>query len=166
MDITTPLPAGTVVRRAGTHDVAALGRLGAHLMRVHHAFDPARFLPPGDHPEEGYGGFLSTQLRESDVAIFVADRGGEVIGYVYAGVEPLSWKELRDRAGFVHDLVVTSEHRRGGVGQAMLDAALQWFRDRGLPRVVLWTAEPNAGAQRLFARAGFRRTMVEMTREL
>jgi ribosomal protein S18 acetylase RimI-like enzyme len=32
--------------------------------------------------------------------------------------------------------------------------------------VVLWTAEQNRDAQRLFERLGFRRTMVEMTREL
>jgi len=31
---------------------------------------------------------------------------------------------------------------------------------------VLSTAERNEAAQRLFASAGFRRTMVEMTREL
>jgi len=30
----------------------------------------------------------------------------------------------------------------------------------------LWTAEQNSAAQRLFSRLGFRRTMIEMTREL
>jgi RimJ/RimL family protein N-acetyltransferase len=35
-----------------------------------------------------------------------------------------------------------------------------------MPRVILWTAEKNDAAQQLFARAGFRRTMIEMTREL
>jgi ribosomal protein S18 acetylase RimI-like enzyme len=39
-------------------------------------------------------------------------------------------------------------------------------QDRGAPRVVLGTAEQNEPAQRLFERLGFRRTMVEMTREL
>jgi hypothetical protein len=34
-----------------------------------------------------------------------------------------------------------------------------------VPRVMLWTAEKNDYAQRLFARLGFRRTMIEMTRE-
>jgi hypothetical protein len=30
---------------------------------------------------------------------------------------------------------------------------------------MLWTAERNPTAQRLFERLGFRRTMIEMTRE-
>jgi len=36
----------------------------------------------------------------------------------------------------------------------------------GAPRCVLHTRFENFAAQRLFERAGFRRTMVEMTREL
>ena len=47
-----------------------------------------------------------------------------------------------------------------------MEAAIDWLRRRGAPRVVLWTAEQNDAAQRLFDRLGFRRTMIEMTREL
>jgi RimJ/RimL family protein N-acetyltransferase len=46
------------------------------------------------------------------------------------------------------------------------DATVAALAARGAPRVVLMTAERNETAQRLFARAGFRRTMIEMTREL
>jgi RimJ/RimL family protein N-acetyltransferase len=35
-----------------------------------------------------------------------------------------------------------------------------------MPRVILGTAEKNERAQRLFTKLGFRRTMIEMTREL
>jgi ribosomal protein S18 acetylase RimI-like enzyme len=38
--------------------------------------------------------------------------------------------------------------------------------ERGTPRLVLHTATQNQTAQRLFARFGFRTTMLEMTREL
>jgi ribosomal protein S18 acetylase RimI-like enzyme len=154
------------IRRAERGDVLALGRLGALLMRTHHAFDPLRFLAPGDSPEEGYGWFLASQLNQNDVAVFVAERGGEVVGYVYAGVEPLSWKELRDEAGFIHDIAVDEPARRSGIAGRLLDAAIAWLGEQGVPRVVLWTADLNAGAQNLFAARGFRRTMVEMTREL
>jgi ribosomal protein S18 acetylase RimI-like enzyme len=43
---------------------------------------------------------------------------------------------------------------------------MEALKSRGAPRVVLSTAEKNHAAQRLFDRAGFRRTMIEMTREL
>jgi ribosomal protein S18 acetylase RimI-like enzyme len=62
--------------------------------------------------------------------------------------------------------VVDPAHRGRGIGQALLDATLAELQSRGAPMVVLSTAERNEVAQRLFARAGFRRTMIEMTREL
>jgi ribosomal protein S18 acetylase RimI-like enzyme len=38
-----------------------------------------------------------------------------------------------------------------GVGRLLLEATLEFFRSRGVPRVVLSTAERNEAAQRLFA---------------
>ena len=136
------------------------------LMRTHYGFDPLRFLPPGEDPESGYGWFLGTQLEAEDVVVFVAEHARHVIGYVYAGVEPLSWKELRDEAGFIHDIAVEEDMRRAGAARALMEAAVEWLRDRGISRVMLWTAEQNAAAQHLFDALGFRRTMVEMTKEL
>jgi ribosomal protein S18 acetylase RimI-like enzyme len=52
------------------------------------------------------------------------------------------------------------------VGLALAEAVIARLRALGAPRVVLHTAVQNAAAQRLFERLGFRRTMVEMTREL
>jgi ribosomal protein S18 acetylase RimI-like enzyme len=88
------------------------------------------------------------------------------VGYVYAGIEPVSWVALREESGYVHDLIVDEAHRGKGVATALMEAALAWVRDRGVPRVVLGTAQQNDVAQRLFERLGFRRTMIEMTREL
>lgn len=135
-------------------------------MRTHYAFDPQRFLAAGDHAERGYASFLKSQLDDDDVVVFVAENDGRVVGYVYAGLEPMSWKELRGPAGFIHDVVVEDASRSSGAGTALIDAAIAWLKDRGAPRVVLWTADRNEAAQRLFARLGFRRTMIEMTKEL
>ena len=164
--MTRPLPADVRIRRATDADVPALGRLGAALLRLHYGFDPQRFMAPHGDPEEGYAWFLGSQLREDDAVIVVAERKGDVVGYVYAALEPLSWKELREAAGFIHDVVVDEAHRGTGIASALIESASAWLRDRGAPRVMLWTAERNHAAQRLFEQAGFRRTMIEMTREL
>jgi GNAT superfamily N-acetyltransferase len=154
------------IRKATDADLPALGRLGALLLRAHYQFDSQRFMAPGADLEGGYAWFLGTQLREEDVVVLVAEQRASVVGYVYAGLEPQSWKELREACGFIHDVVVDERGRRTGVATALIDAATDWLREQGAPRVILWTAQPNEGAQRLFERLGFRRTMVEMTKEL
>jgi ribosomal protein S18 acetylase RimI-like enzyme len=153
------------IRLAQEGDLPGLGRLGALLVYQHHAFDPARFLAPDDGVEEGYAWFLGTQLQAPDVVIHVAQVEGEVVGYVYAAIEPPSWKELREQAGFIHDIVVDERFRRRGVGQQLLEAAVAWLEQRGAPQILLCTATANLPAQRLFARLGFRTTMLEMSRQ-
>jgi GNAT superfamily N-acetyltransferase len=160
------VPTDVVIRRAQRGDLGALGSLGATLLRVHHEFDRARFMTPGTDPEGGYAWFLGTQLTRRDARVFVAERDGVVVGYVYAAVEPQSWKELRDEAGFIHDVLVDESARGGGVARALVEAAMVWLRGCGVPRVVLWTAHANEPAHRLFAALGFRPTMIEMTKEL
>jgi ribosomal protein S18 acetylase RimI-like enzyme len=154
------------IHGAAPADMPAIGRLGALLVRTHHDFDPKRFIAATPRTESGYGSFLGTQLDAPNIVILAAERDGEVIGYTYAGVEDTDYMSLRGPAGVLYDIVVDPAHRGQGVGRMLLDATLEALKARGAPRVVLSTAERNAPAQRLFERAGFRRTMIEMTREL
>ncbi len=135
-------------------------------MRAHYAFDAHRFLAPGDGAESGYAHFLGSQLTDAESIVLVAEHDERIVGYVYAAIEPLSWKELRDECGYIHDLLVTDEARRSGVGDALLNTAIEWLKERGMPRVVLWTAAHNDAARRVFERRRFRATMTEMTLEL
>lgn len=152
------------LRRAVDADREALGRYGGALMRQHHAFDPERFIQV-PHPEVGYARFLAGEVANDESLVMVAERDGQVIGYVYASLEPQSWKELRGACGYLHDVFVDADARGTGTGKRLVRAAIAWLEKRGAPRVVLLSAARNEGAQRLFARLGFRPTMVEMTRE-
>lgn len=153
------------IRPATPADRDALGRYGAALMRQHHASDPRRFLMT-DHPEAGYGRFLVSHLDDDAMCVRVAEDAGEVVGYVFAGLEPLSWKDLRGPCGYVHDVYVDARARKQGAGRALLAAAIEWVRGRGIGQVVLSSKAGNETAQRLFAEVGFRPTMVEMTLDL
>jgi ribosomal protein S18 acetylase RimI-like enzyme len=154
------------VRPAIPADLPALGRLGALLVAGHHEFDRRRFLAPMPHLPDAYAQFLGTQLQRENAVILVAERDGAVIGYALGALEGTDYMALRGPAAVLNDLVVDPEQRRQGVGAMLLDAALAALAGLGAPRVVLFTAERNAAAQRLFERSGFRRTMIEMTREL
>jgi ribosomal protein S18 acetylase RimI-like enzyme len=160
------MSAAPSIRPATLKDVGAIGRLGALLVREHHDFDPQRFIAATAQTEKRYGSFLGTQLEEPNIVILVAERDGKVIGYTYSGVEGIDYMSLRAPAGVIYDIVVDPDYRQQGVGRILIDATLEALKSKGSPRVVLSTAERNAAAQRLFDRAGFRRTMIEMTREL
>ena len=113
-----------------------------------------------------YASFISTQLEDPNKTVIVADDNGDVVGYAYGAVEGYDFLALRGPAGVLHDVIVDPQHRGRGIGRLLIGAALEFFKSRGVPRVVLSTAEQNEAAQRLFASMNFRRTMIEMTRDL
>lgn len=144
----------------------ALGRMGAMLVEEHHEFDPKRFIAPLPDLARRYGNFLVSQAQQVDKIVLVAELDGEVVGYAYAGVEGNDYMVLRGPAGEVYDLVIDPSHRRQGIGSRLLQATLDALARHGAPRAVLFTAAKNKSAEAMFAKAGFRCTMVEMTREL
>src|SRR5262249_2270575 len=142
-----------IIRPAATEDWPRIGELGQILVRAHHEYDSSRFIPPAMLRAEVYTSRVRDEIAGGQMIVRVADIDGLVAGYVFAGVEPESWKELRRDAGYVHDLVVDQAHRGAGVGAALVASALEWFDARGVTRIMLWTAPQNIQAQRLFRRA-------------
>lgn len=159
----TAAPPQLQIRPAAPTDEAALGRLGAMLVALHHDFDPQRFIPEEPGTARGYGRFLVSQLAEPDALVLVAEADGAVVGYAYAAVEGQDWMALRGPAGVIYDILIDPERRGQRLGSRLLAAVVEALTQRGSPRIVLSAAARNEGAQRLFARFGFRPTMVEMT---
>jgi ribosomal protein S18 acetylase RimI-like enzyme len=152
------------VRRATAADLPSLGRLGALLVRQHYEFDRRRFLAPTTDTPGHYASFLGSQLDDPDVLLLVAEHDARVVGYAYVAFEGHDYQALRGPAALLHDLIVDPDYRGRGAGRALLSATLSLTSPR-VPRVILYTAQRNEPAQRFFERMGFRRTMIEMTRE-
>lgn len=157
-----------IVRPARSTDLPATAKLAAELVRLHHGYDPLRFLCV-EPLEAGYERFLRTQVDRGDVALLVAvskrDDDETIVGYVLGSLEDRDWSDLRDACGKIHDLFVAESARGRGVATDLVEAAVARLEALGAPRVVLMTAWQNEPARRFFERLGFRRTMLEMTRE-
>lgn len=151
------------VRRATKDDLEQVGKLAGRLVRDHHDADPARFFLP-EQVESGYGWWLGKELGNSSALVMVADRGGRAIGYTYSALRDRDWNMLIDEHAMLHDIFVTEEERRHGVGRKLLEETLNALEGLGAKRIVLSTRSGNENAERLFASLGFRRTMHEMLR--
>ncbi|MBL9109204.1 MAG: GNAT family N-acetyltransferase, partial [Myxococcales bacterium] len=110
--------------------------------------------------------YLPKALLDSKTVLLAALVDGEVVGYAYGELVGRDYFALLDACGKLHDIYVDARARGKGVGEALVRAMQDELRRRGAPRMVLLTATQNEGAQRLFAKLGFRTTMLEMTAEL
>jgi ribosomal protein S18 acetylase RimI-like enzyme len=150
------------IRDARESDLEAVSVLAARLVRLHHAWDPPRYLLE-EPVEAGYRWWLGSQLQVAGVLLLVAELEGRVVGYLYGAVEARDWAMLLEAHGAIHDVFVEEAARGRGVAGALLDAALARLEPQ-VENVVLHSAVQNEAAQRLFRTRGFRATMVELTR--
>lgn len=153
------------VRTMVPADLEAVGRLAGKLVRMHHDFDPKRFIHL-ENPEPGYARWLGQELKNDAVVLISAELDGKVVGYVYAKKENRNYNDLLDAHGKLHDVFVDESARGRGVGEALVRDAQRRLAEKGAPRVILASAVQNEAAHRLFQRCGFRTTMLEMTAEL
>jgi ribosomal protein S18 acetylase RimI-like enzyme len=164
--IADPWPVSDVlIRRAKRSELGAVARMAAALVREHHASDPQRFMLV-EPVEEGYRGWLEKELGRRSAVILIAEEDLEIVGYAYGTLEPRNWMELLDACGKLNDVYVARAARRRGIARRLIEAMLFELKGLGAPRVVLTSADGNRAAQQLFQSLGFRRTMIEMTREL
>jgi len=97
-----------------------------------------------------------------------ADAGGDqpaVVGFVTFGRETGSYSQDVAR-GIVHNLYVASEHRRVGVGSALLTAAEARLAARGVDVVALEAMATNDAARAFYRHHGYDPHRVELERTL
>jgi len=156
------LPETIIIRTAVPGDLPAVCRLAEQLVRQHVAYDPGRYQPPVD-VAAAYAELLGRHVGGPSSVLAVADRGGELVGYVFGMIEASNLVALAGRVGWIHDLYVSANARRLGVGSRLLDMAVAELRRIGCPGgVLLGVAAQNTAAAALFRSRGFRPTLQEM----
>jgi GNAT superfamily N-acetyltransferase len=55
----------------------------------------------------------------------------------------------------IEDIAVARQYRRMGLGTRLIDAAVQWAKDGGMPGLMLETQDINLAACRFYQRCGF-----------
>lgn len=155
------------IRNARHEDLNAVGQLAGQLVRMHHDFDPTRWMLP-EGVEAGYARYFASQLGQTGTIILVAEdeEHGEVVGYAYASLEERNWAELRDACGRLHDVFIAERARRHGLARSMLNECQRRLAELGASLVVTTTAWQNQTSQALIRSLGFRPAVIEMVRDL
>jgi ribosomal protein S18 acetylase RimI-like enzyme len=120
----------------------------------HHArIDPVRYRVPATEAIEAR--YAEEQQQRSGVPCMtlVAERGGEVIGFVDVRCEPSPDPMHRDVI-FCHvtEIAVSARHRSSGIGAELLRAAEDWGRREGATFALLEYHAANTRAGEFYQR--------------
>jgi ribosomal protein S18 acetylase RimI-like enzyme len=142
------------VRAATAADRGPLEALFRVVTQAHARMAPGFFrgTPPG-----GRAGAPLGRLDGADEAVLVADQAGGVVGLVHIQLydTPTQAELAPRRRVYIEELVVAPDHRRCGVGRALMAAAGRWGTQRGATQVVLTVWARNGGAHRFYRALGF-----------
>jgi RimJ/RimL family protein N-acetyltransferase len=136
-----------VLRHARPDDAEPLARLyaavraeGRWLVTAPNAVSP---------PSEAF--FIAELIRADESAVVVAEANGAVVGNALV----MSDRDVSSRHVGVLSVTVADGWRDVGLGTALVAAAQDWVRNRGLTRLALSVFPDNARAIAVYTRAGF-----------
>jgi GNAT superfamily N-acetyltransferase len=108
-----------------------------------------------DLPGPSLAEAVDRMLEDEALGFFVvARREGAIVGVAAVA---LAWTlEHGGLSAWLDELYVVPEYREGGVGRALLEAAIAEARRRGCAAMDLEVEEEHRRAEHLYERAGFR----------
>ncbi|SCL31396.1 GNAT family N-acetyltransferase [Micromonospora inyonensis] len=153
------------VRRGKLADADVLGELNGLVQQLHSDAEPAEFKAPD---AAAAAEFFRGQLQRADMVILLAELGDHVVGYLTAEETRRRDNPFTEAFGmlYIHHLAVAESARRRGVGRALMAAAEEEARRRGLKdlRLDFWSFNEAAG--RFFQEHGFDAYNIRMRRAI
>lgn len=133
------------VRRAGVEDAETIGRM---LHDFNSEYDD--YTPGPDAMAKR----IAELLESGDVTVLIGGAGPD--GLALLRFRPSLWSESLDC--YLEELYVRPEKRGQGLGQSLMEAAIETARAEGAGYMDLGTAETDTAARALYEKLGFSRT--------
>lgn len=158
-----PNEAGFSVRPGKRDDAAEAARLWIMSAEEHTLYDYV-YTAAAD-AEKTMRRFLADLSTNSYSCLFVAERDGEMIGFLSGELREGSPAFKPKTWAAVEDVYVVPDHRSLGVGRALFEECLKWARKKGADGVSLQVATGNARARKFYEELGFREVSVYQVKE-
>lgn len=145
---------GFILREAQRQDIPAIVALWEEMMDFHHAYDSRfRFAPNATRELQRQ---LHAAIRSRSAHVLVAVSAGNVIGYILGELHVRKPIYPMGKYGFISDISVTQGWRRRGVGRALVESLLLWFRRHEVTAIELFISEANPISAQFWQGMGFR----------
>ena len=139
-----------MIRPAKVEDAPAIARVHvASWQSTYRGMLPDEFL--ASLSESGYAERWKRVISEGTSKVYVAEDGGEVVGFASGGRERAGEKGY---VGELYAIYVIDAAQRRGFGRELVRASVAGLRELGLDDMIIWVLRDNQPARRFYERLG------------
>jgi GNAT superfamily N-acetyltransferase len=152
------------VRAAHAEDFPALLEIWSEFVEMYTTFDYD--FEVAENAPDVILRSMREGLERGDTLILLAEEGGRVCGFLRGWTEDNIPGYLPVRKGFIHEIIVRSEHRGHHVGQQLLKGAVEWFREQKIESIEVKISGKNSVARAFWGIEGFKEKQFVMELDL
>lgn len=111
-----------------------------------------------------YKGYLHRIFNDRNYVVFVADADEELVGFAMGRVNKSPSVVVPETVGYIENIFIKEGRRQSGIGAALCNKLLNWFKKRGIGHVELFYQIDNSGAAAFWKKMGFKTWMAKAYR--
>lgn len=149
-----------IVRKATLEDVPVLLEFEQGLIKAERPMDPT--IKDGKISYYDVTEFI----KNEDSELFVAVLGNEIVASGYAKIKPDRHYLKHTKQGYLGFMFVPEVHRGKGYNKLIMDALINWCKDRKVFEIRLDVYDVNHAAIRAYEKVGLRKHLITMRMNL
>jgi len=152
------------VRKANKKDIKRIVELNSQLADYHAKLDA--YYKRGKDCRKGFGKLLKKIISKRNYRIIVAEDNGKMCGFFIGQINIARPYARPKKIGGLSTAFVCEECRNSGIGKALFDDLIGWFRKNKIKNVELSVDFRNKIGNKAWKKFGFRDFMKRMRLDL
>ncbi|KKU90151.1 MAG: GCN5-related N-acetyltransferase [Candidatus Yanofskybacteria bacterium GW2011_GWA1_48_10] len=155
-----------IIREYKPEDKEGIEKCSFELQELEKELDPEMRINSIEI-NRAYVELLLDKMEKRGGQIFVADQDHKIAGFISIahGSQPLPYENF-EKYIYVYDVVVLSEFRKQGIGERLMNRALDFGKEQKADHIILDVLAKNKVAADFYRKRGFREGSISMLKKL
>jgi ribosomal protein S18 acetylase RimI-like enzyme len=146
-----------MIRSAATADLDDIHRLDRESTNHHRRYDKD-YYTISDESWQAKRESQMNALRSRTQRIIVAEENGKIAGYIWGSIRSIMGQKI----GKIDELIVTSKHRRKGIGSDLIKGMIKYFKEKECVISEVEVFVKNVEAVGAYEKAGYNKREYKM----
>ena len=144
------------IRKAILEDLPKLLEFEQLLIKTERPMDPT--IKEGKISYYDIGAFI----QQKDTEVLLVETNSKIVASGYAQIKGDRHYLKHDLQGYLGFMYVDKAHRGLGLNKLLIDALIQWCKERDVNEIRLAVYQDNPSAIRAYEKAGFKKHLITM----